>query len=224
MLKPGWESAEASPADPPGRRRRRDHRVRGARRRPLQHPARGPLPVPHPRGGARRDSLPRRPASRRSRRSRSGSPDEETRVSRMALAPLREDPGAARCLPPLPDGSPLSRAPGLGDRAAAALHARRSCRRCSRPTRSRRASARSSAACVEWQRRIQFLAPFRPGELDPEELTASGSVREPRPDGPDLARSRSARRVQGAVVRPARIALICSSIVTARGTVVEIIR
>ena len=120
MLKPGWESAEASPADPRGRRRGRDRRIRGARRRPLQHPAGGPF---------RYRILEEEPAA---------TPYRTASVEEIASIPFGTRGGSAR----LPDGpgpllrrsgsnstflrsptEPFSRTARLGDRPAPALPA-----------------------------------------------------------------------------------------------------
>ena len=163
-LKPGWESA-GEPGRPRGRGRRRDHRVRAARRRPLQHPAGGPIPIPHPQGGARRDSLPHG-QRRRDRVDPVRKPGRgDARLPDGAL-PLRGDPASSSIFPrsrtaSSPPSASLRRWPcGCATRP-------RSSRRCWRPTRSRRASATLVGRMLEWQRRIQFLAPFRPGSWTP---------------------------------------------------------
>jgi Lon protease-like protein len=163
MLKPGWESAEESPAV---------HRVGGAgeiiefeeledgrynillegrfRYRILKEEAEG---------------APYRTASIEEIASIPfGSPDEETRVSRMALS-LFEKIREQLDVPPVPDG--ILSPERLASEMALRLRYRPDELQALLETDS--LSARYGTLVgrmVEWQRRIQFLAPFRPGELD----------------------------------------------------------
>ena len=93
-----------------------------------------------------------------------GSSDEETRVSRMALS-LYEKIRGQLDLPPIPDGllSP--------ERLASEMALRLRCtpEELQAWLETDSLSARFGTLVgrmLEWQRRIQFLAPFRPGVLD----------------------------------------------------------
>ncbi len=165
MLKPGWESAEEGP--PPA-----VHRVGGAgeiieseeledgrynillegrfRYRILKEEA-----VATPYRTASVEEIASIPF---------GSPEEETRVSGMALE-LFEKVGEQLDLSPVPDGilSPERLASEI------ALRLRYTPNELQALLEIDSLSARFGTLVgrmVEWQRRIQFLAPFRPGELD----------------------------------------------------------
>jgi Lon protease-like protein len=93
-----------------------------------------------------------------------GSPDEETRVSRMALS-LFEKIRRQLDLPAIPDGLLAS------ERLASemALRLRYTPEELQALLETDSLSARFGTLVgrmLEWQRRIQFLAPFRPGDLD----------------------------------------------------------
>jgi Lon protease-like protein len=93
-----------------------------------------------------------------------GSADEETRVSRMALD-LFDKIRRQLELPPIPDGFLSS------ERLASemALRLRYTPEELQTLLETDSLSARFGALVgrlLEWQRRIQFLAPFRPGDLD----------------------------------------------------------
>ncbi len=163
MLKPGWESAEASPAV---------HQVGGAgeiieseeledgrynillegrfRYRILKEEA-----VATPYRTASVEEIASIPF---------GSPEEETRVSRMALQ-LFEKVQEQLDLPPVPDGI----LPPERLASEIALRLRYTPNELQALLEIDSLSARFGTLVgrmVEWQRRIQFLAPFRPGELD----------------------------------------------------------
>jgi uncharacterized protein len=165
MLKPGWESAEAGP--PPA-----VHEVGGAgeiieseqledgrynillegrfRYRILKEE-----PETAPYRTARVEEIASIPF---------GSPDEQARVSRMALGLFAKIQGQLD-LPPVPEGdlSPERLASEM------ALRLRYTADELQALLETDSLSARFGALVgrmVEWQRRIQFLAPFRPGELD----------------------------------------------------------
>ena len=92
------------------------------------------------------------------------SPDEETRVSRTALGIFETIRGTLD-LPPIPDG-PLS-PERLGSEMA--LRLRYTPEELQHLLETDSLSSRFGTLIgrmLEWQRRIQFLAPFRPGELD----------------------------------------------------------
>jgi Lon protease-like protein len=93
-----------------------------------------------------------------------GSPDEETRVSRMALSLFERIRGQLD-LPEIPDGllSPERLASEM------ALRLRYTPEELQALLETDSLSARFGTLVgrmLEWQRRIQFLAPFRPGELN----------------------------------------------------------
>ena len=93
-----------------------------------------------------------------------GSQDEETRVSRMALS-LFERIGQQLELPPIPDGliSPERLASEM------ALRLRYAPEELQALLETDSLSARFGTLVgrmLEWRRRIQFLAPFRPEDLD----------------------------------------------------------
>ncbi len=93
-----------------------------------------------------------------------GSPDEETRVSRMALG-LFEKIREQLDVPPVHDG--ILSPERLASEMALRLRYRPDELQALLEIDS--LSARFGTLVgrmVEWQRRIQFLAPFRPGELD----------------------------------------------------------
>ena len=93
-----------------------------------------------------------------------GSAQEEARVSRMALG-IFEKIGTMLDLPPIPDGtlSPERLASEM------ALRLRYTPEELQALLETDSLSSRFDTLIgrmLEWQRRIQFLAPFRPGELD----------------------------------------------------------
>ena len=93
-----------------------------------------------------------------------GSPDEETRVSRMALS-LFEKIRRQLDLPEIPDGL----LPPERLASEMALRLRYTPEELQALLETDSLSARFGTLVgrmLEWQRRIQFLAPFRPGELD----------------------------------------------------------
>ncbi len=163
MLKPGWESAEASPAV---------HEVGGAgeiiESEQLEDGRYNILLEGRFRYRILKEELPAAPYRTASVEEIAsipfGNPEEETRVSRMALD-LFEKVREQLDLPPVPDGI-LSPERLVSEMALRLRYAPDELQALLEIDSLSTRFGTLVGRMVEWLRRIRFLAPFRPGELD----------------------------------------------------------